>query len=302
MRSVRHSRFQRAPVFRPIQLTERDKQIVRQVHRHRFLRSSHITALVGGSAQQTLRRLQLLFHHGYLERPRAQIDYYHRLGSRPLVYGIGGKGAALLRRELAASPADWQTKNRAVGRVFLEHALLSADVMVAIELACRRGHARLLSADELPQAMRSNEPIQWSVITANRTKLGIVPDHVVGLEFPDQPEARRRAFYFLEADRATMPVMRQNLSQSSFYRKLLAYEATWTQNIHRDRLGLRRFRVLTVTSSAARVKHLVEACAQLKRGHGLFLFTDADSLRRHADLFSFPWQTAHPGKTASLLE
>jgi hypothetical protein len=28
-----------------------------------------------------LRRLQLLFHHGYLDRPRAQIDYY-RAGSR----------------------------------------------------------------------------------------------------------------------------------------------------------------------------------------------------------------------------
>jgi len=75
--------------------------------------------------------MQLLFHHGYLERPRAQIDYLHRSGSRPLVYGIGSKGAALLRRELAAQPIDWQTKNRSIGRVFLEHAVLTADAREA---------------------------------------------------------------------------------------------------------------------------------------------------------------------------
>ena len=51
-----------------------------------------------------------------------------------------------------------------------------------------------------------------------------------------------------------------------------------------------------------RVKHLVEACAQLKRGHGLFLFADVDSLQRHADPFSFPWNTAQPGKTASAVD
>ncbi len=304
MESVRLPRFQRAHDIAHMQLTERDQHIIRHIHRHRFLRSSHIVALTSGSAQQTLRRLQLLFHHGYLERPRAQIDYFHRHGSRPLVYGIGGKGASLLRHELTASPADWQTKNHTIGRVFLEHALLTADVMVAIELACRQGRARLLHSDELSMGptTKPREPLQWSVNIGNQTKLGIIPDRVFGLEFPDQPEDRRRAFYFLEADRATMPVMRQSLAQSSFYRKLLAYEATWTQNIHRDRLGLHRFRVLTVTSSAARVKYLVEACARLKRGHGLFLFADADSLRRHADPFSFPWQTAHAGKTASLLE
>src|SRR5262245_28482937 len=134
MESTRLPRFQRAPEIAPIQLTQRDLGIIRHIHRHRFLRSSHIVALTKGSAQQTLRRLQLLYHHGYLERPRAQIDYYHRLGSRPLVYGIGTKGAALLRRELTVSPNAWQTKNRTVGRVFLEHALLTADVMVTIEL------------------------------------------------------------------------------------------------------------------------------------------------------------------------
>jgi hypothetical protein len=95
----------------------------------------------------------------------------------------------------------------------------------------------------------------------------------------------------LEADRATMPVMRPNFEQSSFYRKMIAYEATWTQNIHRSRFGFHRFRVLTVTTSAERVKHLVEACAKLQRGQGLFLFTDLASLAAQSDILTLPWQT-----------
>src|SRR5438876_6407986 len=108
-------RFKRAATVTPMKLTERDRDILRLVHRHRFLRSSHITSLIGGSSQQLLRRLQLLYHHGYLERPRCQIDYYQEGGSRRMVYGIGDKSAALLKHE----QLHWSEKNRSVGRIFL---------------------------------------------------------------------------------------------------------------------------------------------------------------------------------------
>jgi hypothetical protein len=96
-----------------------------------------------------------------------------------------------------------------------------------------------------------------------------------------------------------MPVKRQTLSQTSFNRKLLAYEATWAQDIHRRHLGINRFRVLTVTTSAARVKSLVEACSELERGHGLFLFTDKSVLS--GDLFAHLWQSGRQGETGGLL-
>ena len=115
MESLRLPRFTRATEIAHIELTPRDREILRQIHRHRFLRSSHIVQLIGESQQQVLRRLQLLYHHGFLERPRAQIDYYHRGGSRCMVYGLGNKGAALLKRELklAFHELDWGPKNRA---------------------------------------------------------------------------------------------------------------------------------------------------------------------------------------------
>src|SRR6266567_7991259 len=93
-------RFKRSSTVASIELTERDREIIRLVYRHRFLRSAQIISLVGGSVQQVLRRLQLLYHHGFLERPRSQLDYYHHGGSHHMVYGIGNKGAALLKREI----------------------------------------------------------------------------------------------------------------------------------------------------------------------------------------------------------
>ena len=119
-------------------LTERDRKIIQLVGRHRFLRSRHIIALIGGSPQQLLRRLKLLYHHGYLERPRAQLDYYQQGGSQAMVYGLGKKGGALLKDDfdLPFPDLNWSEKNRAIGRLFLEHALLISDVMVALEVGC----------------------------------------------------------------------------------------------------------------------------------------------------------------------
>jgi hypothetical protein len=145
-------------------------------------------------------------------------------------------------------------------------------------------------------------PFRWKVTLTNRLKLGVVPDRVFALDFKDQSGTANRAFFFLEADRATMPVIRKNLSQTSFYRKLLAYEATWSQSIHQTQFGFHRFRVLTVTTSAARVRSLVEACSKLKRGQGLFLFADRTVLEKPAQIFSPIWQTAGGSKTVSLLD
>jgi hypothetical protein len=142
------------PLSAAIRLTNRDREIIRLVERFRFVRSSHICSLIPGSQQQLLRRLKLLYHHGFLERPRAQIDYYHRGGCRHIVYGLGNKSATLLKQEHGNTfhEHDWGDKNRSVGRIFLEHTLLVGDVMLAIELACRRTGIRLLTGCELAVA------------------------------------------------------------------------------------------------------------------------------------------------------
>ncbi len=288
-------RFKRSSEIPPLWLTSRDVEILKCFLRHRFLRSDHIVALSTGSKQQVLRRLQRLFHHGYLERPTCQIDYYHS-GSRRIAYGLDNKGAAWLKRELSLPhyKLDWKQKSQ-VGRLFLEHALFVSDIMVAVELGCRnRKNIRLLSADDL-HIPNMHEPFQWQVEISHRQKIGVIPDRVFGLEFNG-----KQSWYFVEADRGTMPITRGNLGQTSFQRKLLAYEATWSQNIHGARFGWQRFRVLTVTSSSQRVQGIKEACQFLKHGHGLFLFLDAASLAKHDDILTIPWHTCRTEKQETL--
>ena len=287
-------RFERVAKVAPIKLTARDHKIIRLIHRHRFLRSHQIIALIGGSAQNLSRRLQWLFHHGWLERPRAQLQYYERTGSQTIAYGLGNKSSSLLQ----LNPATWGEKNRAIGRMYLAHSLLVSDVMVSLELACRRDGIRLLHEDELNLLVEA--PLHWRVKIRDGTKLGVIPDRVFALEYVDKHGATQRVYYFLEADRGTMPVVREKLSQTSFYRKLLAYESTWTNKVHQRHLGIPRFRVLTVTTSAARVKSLLDACSQLQRGHGLFLFADESALQR--DLLSAVWQCGKDDGLSALVD
>jgi hypothetical protein len=303
MGSSRLPRFKRSPHTAPLRLTDRDREIIRLVYTHRFIRSHHIVALIGGSPQQILRRLQLLYHQGYLERPRAQIDSYHRGGSRRIAYGLGNKGGMLLKQTLGVAfrNSSWNEKNQAVGRMFLEHGLLVSDVMATIEIACRKAGVRFIAADELlkPQMER---PLRWSVRLGNRAKVRVVPDRVFAIEYPDAVGTSVRANFFLEADRGTMPVQRSNVTQSSFHRKLLTYEATWAQSIHRTRFGFSRFRVVTVTTSATRVASLVRACAQLKSGHGLFLFADRSILEMPGKILSVAMKTGRDGEFGTLLD
>ena len=294
MESIRLPRFSRAPgSIGAMQLTARDAKVVRLVSQHRFLRSNQIITLAGGSSQQLSRRLQLLFHHGYLDRPRSQLAYFHQGGSKSIVYGLGNKGAKLLAGAAESRPRfDWTDRNQSVKQLHLQHTLLISDVMVALEEACaRNGKVRLVREDDLASGIKLRDPFHWAVNVRSHL-LGLRPDKVFALE---NIKTGERAFYFLEADRATMPVARRSLSRSSFRRKLLAYEATWKQNIHRSRFGFHRFRVLTVTSSPERVEHLIEAARELERGHGLFLFTDVHSLLAHPDPLSLDWKSGRRG-------
>src|SRR5712691_9316577 len=136
-RPMRRPRFRRAsepPAFR---LTDDDVDIVRQVARFRFLRSTHIAALVGRSVDRTNGRLLRLFHAGYIDRPRAQLDRFPTEGSAPITYALADRGARLLRERDGtrfANP-EWSRKNRGAGRPFIEHQIEIVNFQVALQRA-----------------------------------------------------------------------------------------------------------------------------------------------------------------------
>jgi hypothetical protein len=290
---LRRPRFERAKVA-GMKLTPRDLLILRAVERHRLLRSTHLVALSDGSPQTTLRRLQLLFHHGYLDRPAAQLDWYSQ-GSEPMVYALSNRGAAVLAAGGKRGGALRRDKSRNVSRQFLRHTLAVAEVMVAFEVACRdtegvqfiRPEEILTAAPEATRRLRL--PLRWQVEVSEAGKLhrlGVEPDRVFGLRFAGEPHHRRLAYFFLEADRGTMPVTRQGLDQTSFRRKLLGYRETWRQGLHRAHFGIPNFRVLTVTTSEERMRHLAAACGSIGGGQRLFLFAPSE---RPIDISTHSW-------------
>lgn len=283
---------QRKPRYRrvrnvPLRLQERDTQIIREVFKHRFLTSTHIAALLGGSQQGILRRLQKLYHGAYLDRPPEQIRPY-KSGSDPMVYGLGNKGAEVLLEKFNIPKAkiDWTSKNREVKTVFLEHTLEVANFMVCLELALRKQKEVELITPQMiwrnisDQAKKQANPWGWRVSVKIDQKgekkaigFGVVPDKVFGLYFPKEPPGRQRAYFFLEADRSTMPVKSKNMLRTSFYKKMLGYFHSWQQELFEKTFPFKTARVLTVTRSKDRIESMISAGRELDpRGKGLRMF------------------------------
>src|SRR6266550_718221 len=134
---ARRPRFRRAAEPPPFRLTEDDVEIVRVVARYRLIRSTHIAALVGRSLDRTNDRLMRLFHAGYVDRPRAQLDRFPTSGTAPMIYALADRGARLLcnREGIACRGGEWSRKNREAGRPFIEHQIAIVDFHVRLERA-----------------------------------------------------------------------------------------------------------------------------------------------------------------------
>jgi hypothetical protein len=314
----RKPRYRRAP-SNSLRLQERDKEIIHQVYRHRFLNSRQIDSLVEGSSQRILRRLGGLFHENYLTRPVEQIRPY-RTGSEPMIYGIGNRGAEVLKDEFAIprSKIDWTRKNREVGQIYLAHQMMISNFMVCLELACRvRNDVEFLSGDKLDEnpafKQMNGSPGKWKVEVDGegqggwKIKLSVIPDKVFGLYFPKKAPSRRRALFFLEADRSTMPVARSNLYRSSFYKKLVGYWESYRQDLFKEYFGLKGARVLTVTKSQQRIDNMIEANKKMdERGKGMrmFLFATRDDITIEDPdrILKGIWKDGRGENSASLLD
>ena len=305
-RQVRRPRFRRAsepPAFR---LTDDDVEIVRQLARHRFLRSTHVAALVGRSPDRTNDRLLRLFHSGYVDRPRAQLDYYPTSGSAPLLYALADRGARLLieREGAAFSNVEWSRKNREAGRPFIEHQIEIVNFEVALQQAvAQRSDVRLIAPEDMKLAasrrpMRAGRPpFAMRAKLSHRGKvreISVIPDLVFGLQLAT---GERRNFV-AEIDRGTMPISRSDPSQTSFERKMRVYLAAHAAQQHQRQFGWRNFRVLTITTTTARVGAMLEALRRLRVSHAtsapLFLFTTFNDLRARTPL-TVDWLDATRG-------
>src|SRR3954468_23303493 len=187
-RETRRPRFRRATEPPPFRLTADDVEIVRVVARHRLIRSTHIAALVGRSLDRTNDRLLRLFHAGYIDRPRAQLDYYPTFGSAPMVYALADRGARLLREQdgVKFRNPKWSRKNREATRPFIEHQIEIVDFQVGMQRAVReRGGVELISAEDIiadaPRSLPAMNPFSLRARLSDRgivRETAIIPDIV----------------------------------------------------------------------------------------------------------------------------
>jgi protein involved in plasmid replication-relaxation len=297
---TRRPRFRRAsepPTFR---VTDDDVVILRLLARHRFLRSTHIAALVDRSLDRTNDRLLRLFHSGHVDRPRAQLDHYPTSGSGPIVYALDNLGARLLteRDGTAFANSEWSRKNREAGRPFIEHQLEVVDFQIALELVFRpRTDVRLIHSDELIAAFPEQTRIMRNPLLmrvgvsqdGDGQEMGLIPDLIFGIAFPD---GSRRCF-MVEIDRGTMPISRSDIRQTSIERKMRAYLTAHANKQNESQFGWKALRVLVVTTDHQRMHSMIEALRQLHipqcPGASLFFFAIRDELST-SDPIAHIWQ------------
>src|SRR5471030_1550874 len=183
----RRSFFLRPQEPRPLRITSRDLELLRNIGRLRLVSASQLAALDGGSAQNVSRALLALFENGHVERPVAQVA--SRLlyeGSRPTIYGLTRKGATLLRQhgeEVRRRLLDGIDKERGAGWRFIEHTVAIAEFWVSLELAARdRDDLRVMERGEiLEDAPKSKSDrlvrVEASVrIGGTQRKNAVIPD------------------------------------------------------------------------------------------------------------------------------
>jgi hypothetical protein len=207
-----------------------------------------------------------------------------------MVYALGDTGARYLAAAygLPLGTGSWTAKNNQVhSGLFLEHTLLVAQFMVMIQLGCRRvegldfmGQEEIMAKGKAAESGRRRE-LEFSVtlpMGKNQKKpfvVSVVPDGIFGLRQQVKGGGVRESYFFVEVDRATMPIRRYNLLRSSYYKKMLGFYYAWKEGVFAKTFPFKHARVLTVTTSLERIANMVEVGRQIDTWHkglGMFLF------------------------------
>lgn len=282
-----------------ISLKERDEEILRLVFDFRFMRSDLLFHLLNEngdtSHQNLLRRLQRLYHHGFLDRPPQHQVYSYR-GSKKMVYAIGNLGYDLLfwGTDRERGKWSWTTKNREAKYPHIEHTLMVATFYTVLTLALRK-LADIEFTDWEMQRSKLTDRFEVEE-RGRRVRRAICPDAFFGLADPDGA-----ILYCLEAD------------QSTHYSKpsLDKFRKYWQWKFHARRakikFGSDSLLILTITPSVERrdnLRDLAREADDKKKGSPYFWFASQTdySLEEPESILKPIWYTPVNDTPHRLLE
>jgi hypothetical protein len=289
-------RYKRASGKKPgFTIQPRDLEIIKLVHDYRFLNSDQIKYLVTGSNQVILRRLQKLFHHGFLDRPLQQFSYR---GNHKMIYALGNSGATILASEYGMDRRriNWRNKNYEAGEIYLNHTLMISHFRVALSLALQN----VDNTELLFWKQDATENLKDYVIVKEHHKLKqripICPDAFFGIvDFNGI-----KKYFFLEADQSTM-------TNARFFKKMKGYFNYWKQKKFAERFNIANFRILTLTKSQQRADNLrrvARKADEKQKGFAGFLFSSEKSynIEHPLTLLKPIWRTPVNDEYHCLLE
>jgi len=307
------SRFQRLAVPQDsippaLQLTKRIIQnILSPLAMHRYLSTDQIIRLDGGSAAHIRHLLRLLHRHGLVERPAGQAAYlssFLHQGNVALVYTITRNGMRLLAEH--GHPVDprqdWTTKNTGTGSaLFLAHALQVSEFMLDCRLAMPADRELIDHHDLLPLLVGTSRahkfPYRLVVNVQTDDKphtFTVVPDRIFRINVP----ARDHHWNFLlEIDRGTESLStrsKRSTNKATWRRKLTGYLHAYRQGKFDETWGFPNQRIVTVTTSDARIDHMLALQREITNdtAAGLFLYTTRQRIEHHGVL-GCAWRSAH---------
>lgn len=258
---VRLKKFKRQrTAFRP-EIQPRDLEILKTLADYRFLNTVHIMALHPGGQRNLQRRLQKLYHAGYIDRPPRQLSYNKPLGH--MVYGLGNKGADLLAEsdpDFERKKIDWTTKNRGAGNWYINHALMISNFRTVLTLALKNHKEANLFRWWQGQKLKD-------YVNVDGKKIAIMPDALFTLE-----DAHNAMDFFLEADRSTMDTKRILYKMKRYWEWYLQWDKKDGKR-YNEKLDVGPFRVLILCKTEERKESLRRKAKEVdEQGTGLRMF------------------------------
>jgi hypothetical protein len=250
-------------------ITERDISLVRAVLDYRFVYTKHILWLQPPktSSRNIQTRLQLLYHHGYLERIRLE----ELRGAENIVYSLTEKGAVLLAEadSVAREEIAWGRYMNKVSPTHIRHLLEINDVLLSFQLVLSEAQARREIAEffiKRGEPKKDRLPAILRAADGRRVPVAIVPDAFIAIKF----DARNYGVFFVEVDRATM-------STGRWQEKVKVYREYNHSEHLKEKFRAEWCIVLTVAPSEKRIASLAEKTIALGGRRG-FWFTTAEQI------------------------
>jgi hypothetical protein len=280
-------------------LTERDALWLRAIHRFRFLTTDQAQLLSEGHVSKERRplnrRLEKLWAHDYLDRPRVQLKAYAYADKRHLVHALGPMGAKWLEATDGVTfpkGKGWHSVNRSLSSPDrLVHKIGVVDTVIAFDRAtAQRADLRIVHEQELlvlndwPKKLKPHRlPTRLSV-QGRLTDRGTDPDYT--LEIVKHTDGKERfGLCFLEWDNSSENFIKADEMASSIAQKHFAYADAYKRKLQTKLYGRNNFRVLfVVNGSLDRVHRMQEIYRSTVGGHiapGVFLYTTDADLRTH---------------------